>query len=326
MSASTIAQFLAVRKINKDEYESLYNPERMGNTAPIAYGGCTVGIAVAAAYQTIRPGFHAYSMLGHYLGPAMVDRKLFATVRRVRDTKTFSTRSVEVSQVLDDGSRRVCVTMLADFQIQEPKDLLNYSTPPSRKWEHWSKALTTDQVKDKFVAEGKLTKDVAEGFKRLFGLKARYFDERVCQNSLFKQVFNGILKHLPTTQDHLPLTERISADWFKTKEKFEKESENVSSLAFIMDAALSFLPLTHNHLFLDDAGACSSLDFALRVFDNHVDIGNWHLREMRTTTAREGRTYSAARIWDEQGKMVAEMTQQSILRTKPGSEKVVSKM
>jgi len=59
------------------------------------------------------------------------------------------------------------------------------------------------------------------------------------------------------------------------------------------------------------------LDFALRVFSNDVDFSAWHFKEMKTSVGAEGRTYSEARMWDENGSMVASMTQQSILRPRP---------
>lgn len=84
-----------------------------------------------------------------------------------------------------------------------------------------------------------------------------------------------------------------------------------------MDGGLSTLPLTFDHMFLEDAGACSTLDFALRIFSNDVRFDQWHLREMRTHTGGNGRTYSEGTLWDEKGNMVCSMTQQNILRVKP---------
>jgi acyl-CoA thioesterase len=77
------------------------------------------------------------------------------------------------------------------------------------------------------------------------------------------------------------------------------------------------VPLVHNHLSLPDAGACSSLDFAIRIFSNDVDLNQWHLKELKTHHGSNGRTYSEARLWDEQQNLVATMTQMNILRPKP---------
>jgi acyl-CoA thioesterase II len=313
-----MSDFLAVRQIGENEYESLHNPERMGNTAPIAYGGCTIGIAASSAAHTVKPGFFAYSFLGHYLGPALVDRHLFSTVETIRDTRTFATRSVRVFQKLDDGNSRVCMFVIVDFQTQEPVDLLTYSASPTREWEHWSKCPTVDQSMQRIVDTGGLTMKQAKGIMAGFTLKAHYFDERNCPGSMFTELMIGAAKHLPSSQDHLTLPERVSGDWVKVKTDLKSHSEQISALGFVTDAALSFVPLTHSHLFLMDAGACSSLDFAMRIFDNKLDISKWHLRELQTVTGGEGRTYTRARLWNEQGKMVSEMTQQCILRPKPG--------
>lgn len=117
--ASTIAEQNSVERLTENEFISRFNPVQMGNTADIAYGGCAVGVGVQAAYQTVKPGFHVYSVMGHYLGPAMADRKIICKVSRLRDTRTFATRFIEASQKLDDGSIRTCVAFLADFQVRE---------------------------------------------------------------------------------------------------------------------------------------------------------------------------------------------------------------
>ncbi|KAK3044374.1 hypothetical protein LTS18_001453, partial [Coniosporium uncinatum] len=76
MPPRNLKEMVAICQTSTNEFESLHPPSRMGNTAPIAYGGCTLGIAAASAYATVKPGYHAYSMLGLFIGPALTDRKL----------------------------------------------------------------------------------------------------------------------------------------------------------------------------------------------------------------------------------------------------------
>lgn len=99
--ARTLQEQLAVEEISTGHYVSRLPPEKMANVANIAYGGCTVGVAIAAACQTVKPGYHLYTAMGNYLGPALTDRKLFIHVQSVRDTRTFATRQVLVSQKRD---------------------------------------------------------------------------------------------------------------------------------------------------------------------------------------------------------------------------------
>lgn len=164
------------------------------------------------------------------------------------------------------------------------------------------------------VRDGKVGQKLVDMQNTSFGLFARLFNTRPCPEGIFAQLITGLAKHLPTTQDHLELTDRSTADWVKLPDVLEDQTENVACLGFLLDGALAFAPLTFSHMFLDDSSATSSLDFALRVFSNKVEMGEWHLREMVTHVGAEGRTYSEARMWDEGGRCVASMTQQSIMR------------
>lgn len=216
---------------------------------------------------------------------------------------------------MQDGSRRPTLVCLVDFQVRE-KALLTYSKPPGGKYAGVDQAPSLEEARQALVDSGVVPKEMANVHAVLFGLLHRYFDQKAPPEGVMAQNMTGIAKHLPTTQDDLPLTSKTSADWFRAKDKLETEVQHLSALAFVMDAALSFLPLAHNHQFLDDAVACSSLDFALRVLGSEVDLNRWHFRELGTVAGGEGRTYSEARVWDERGKMVASMTQQGILRPK----------
>lgn len=314
--ASTLTEQVAVNQSSENEYVSVFYPDKMGNAANIAYGGCTIASGVSAAYQTVGPQYHAYSISGNYLGPATDDRQIYAKVTRLRDTRTFATRLVEMSQEQDDGKRRKCAVMIADFQTQEPASLLEYTTAPSRKYSSLETCPTRDEMNATLIGEGKITTKQAKIQSIVFGLMARFFESKAVPESIFSQNLYGIAKDIPTTQDSIPFVKKTSADWARSKAPLKSESDQIAGMIWWMDGAISFLPLSHNHLFLEDAGACSSLDFSLRIFSNKIDLSQWHFKEMTTIHGGEGRTYSEARAWDREGKMVACMTQQSILRPK----------
>lgn len=130
--AFNLAEQIALKQIDSSHYVSKNLPQRMGNSAPIAYGGYAVALAIHAACKTAPSGFHLYSALGHYLGPTSTDRHLVCSVQETRNTRTFATRRVQVSQEQANGKPRICLELLADFQVKEPP-LLVYSTKPSRK-------------------------------------------------------------------------------------------------------------------------------------------------------------------------------------------------
>jgi acyl-CoA thioesterase II len=312
--AATLPEQVSLTKVSDDYYVSLFNPDRMGNTANIAYGGCTIGTGVNAAYETVPSDYHCFSIMGNYLGPALIDRKLYCKVRRIRDTRTFVSRQVEVSQEQDDGSHRSCVILFAEFQRQEPSTLLSYSAPPSLQYSLVEGSPTKAENIAQLLNDKKVPQKMVDVFSTVFGLMERFWEGRPVPEAIMSQNLYGMAKTLTTTQDHLPLTSKTSAEWVRSKSKLATEAAQLSALAFYMDGALSFIPLSHSHMFLQDAGACSSLDFALRIFSNKVNLNEWHLKEMKTHNGAEGRTYSEAQMWDEKGNMIASMTQQNIMR------------
>ncbi|RVX73468.1 hypothetical protein B0A52_03110 [Exophiala mesophila] len=314
--AKSILDQISLVQVGKDEYVSATFPQRMGNMRPIAYGGCATAIAVNAAFQTIQPGFNVYSILGYFLGPALIDRPIRCHVHRVRDTRTFATRRVTVSQVFPDGRERNCLELTADFQATEKGEAMAYDPRLSGPYKPPSQTPTADEHLNRFVAEGKMSKKQAELLTSTFGLMASYFDQRLVPEGHSSQKMLGFAKHEPTTQDHLHLTDKLSVEWMQAKAKMTTQAENVSALAFNMDGGLSFLPLIHDDKFLDDAGDCSSLDFALRIFSPKVDLNEWHLKERKTIAGGHGRTYSEARLFDQNGKLVAIESQQGIMRPK----------
>ncbi|EEU33846.1 uncharacterized protein NECHADRAFT_55945 [Fusarium vanettenii 77-13-4] len=312
--ASTLQQQLAVDEISTGQYVSCLPPEKMANVANIAYGGCTVGVAIAAACQTVKPGYRLYTAMGSYLGPALTDRKLFMHVQSIRDTRTFATRQVLVSQERDGHQeRRPCLTALIDFQLAEKESLLTYSAPPAMAYAAPESLLDVEQVDEHLVTSGKASSELASLLATEASLMRRVFHIRPSPEGVMHRNLLGRLK-TPTTQEHLTLPERTTGDYFKTKHRLTSLGEQVAGVGFLLDGSLSFTPLAHSSMSLEAAGACSSLDFALRVFTNEVDLNGWNFREIKTVTGGDGRTYSEARLWDKEGRMVADMTQQCILR------------
>ncbi|PNS17838.1 hypothetical protein CAC42_15 [Sphaceloma murrayae] len=322
--AKDILDVVGVRQTSSGVFESKEFPEQMGNAANIAYGGCALGVACMAAHQDLPENHRLYSMSGNYLGPSACDRNLLCRVQNIRNTRTFTTRLVTVYQKQDNGSERSCLVTLVDFHHVEPAALMSYSKPPHRTYKHASETLDIYDLRERLLKEGKMTKQQLAIHQKSFGLMGRLFQSRPCEEGIGGQTLNGLIKTIPTTQDHLPLADRTAADWWRCRTALSSRADQASALAFAMDGAVSFIPLTLQRMFLDDAGACSSLDFSMRVFSNDFDLTKWVLREWRTISAAVGRTYSESQLWDEKGNMIASMTQASIMRppVKKGKSKL----
>ncbi|KAJ1324188.1 thioesterase family protein [Microdochium nivale] len=308
--AKTIIEQVAVNEIAPGYFETSWLPGRMGNPLPIAYGGCTLGGATRAAYETVPDTHSLYSLMGHYHGPASTLQPLTIIVHKTRDTKTFATRRVVLTQLQADGkTTRTVMELLADFQVTEPA-ALEYSPKTAQPY------AGVDEQPVEYGA-GFDPKAVA-ATKQLFAMNHRFFESRGCREGVASQNLHGMLKHTRTTQDARDMSSKTSAEWIRSLHDLAaSRGDRAAAVSFLMDGALSFVPLTHNHMFFDDVGACSSLDFALRFMVPDVDLNEWHLRERTAVSGAYGRTYAEGRLWDAKGQLVASMTQASILRPKP---------
>lgn len=326
MATNKMIDLVGVRHIEANKYDSISNPSRMGSMLNVAYGGCALANGISAAYASMPEPkkYHLYSTMGNYLGPALNDRKVLCYVYPYRTTRTFYSCRVELRQRTDKGDERSIMMMLADFQVAEPA-LMTYSATPVREYSPVERTPTQAENQQNNVDKGVITEKQRDTMRLVFGLMDRFFDQRPCPEGLWSQNLAGMAKHVRTSQDHLPLTDKTSSDWLKVRDASVTEpATHYAAMGFIMDAALAFLPLTHSHRFLDDSSACSSLEFACRFFvtGEDIDIRKWHLREMKTITGAHGRTYSESQLWTEEGNMVCSMTQQSIMRPPKQKEKL----
>lgn len=321
-------------------FESCEKPKKMGSVTNIAYGGCALAMSLNAAYQTLQseaPQKVIYSLVAHYLGPCTTDECLRFKVSTIRETRTFSTRQVLASQKQRDGSYRDCFAATLDFIApvghRPDHSILTYTLPPPTKYTHHSQLVDFADVLDGRVKSGELSQDGYDLFMYVFGLWREYLTLKVVPESVLAQNSYGILKKTVTSQDHLHITEKWHADWFRSIVPLSgrpakgdalplpDELVHVCLIAFVLDSILSFSPLSFSHRFNSDAASSSSLDLALRFFGEKHDMNQWHLRETKTVQSDVGRSYGEAKLWSESGQLIAHMSQQCILRPHPKKDK-----
>ena len=239
--SSPLADLLAVEKTEENVFATKKLPRPMGNTVPIAYGGCTTGYIVEAACMTVSDNFHIYSMLGNFLGPARIDRKVYCRVTPTRDTRTFATRRVIAFQLQDDGSERSCSECIIDFQVKEPA-LLTYSkTPPTvhgfGPYDRKHTASMGDVI-ERAVMDGRATREAAMAHSKLFDMLEEFFEWSQCLEGVSAQNALGLAKKSRTTQDHLPIQEKSSVEWMRLRGTVSTPAESAGAMAFLMDGGM----------------------------------------------------------------------------------------
>lgn len=339
---NTLLDFLTFTSPSPNIYEtttlSASGPSR-------AFGGCTIAAGIAAASASVPPNFHCFSVLGNFLGPALADRILTCTVTPIRSTRSFCTRYVQISQKLDNGSVRTCMVVLADFQVldvaADAGEIFNYSEPPSRVYSGLSASLPTYVIANDLLARSLITSTKHNAILNAKSdMRSRSFESRYCPEGILGQTAStNSQPRIPTSQDHLPMHARASADWFRSKQKLSEKVHQWAFIAFVLDGPTGWVPLLHTQRPLEEFEAVASLEFALRFFvpavgggegkksseSGVLDCNDWHLREIKSTAAGGGRTFFEGKVWDGAGRLVASFTQQDIARPKKkkaGKEKL----
>lgn len=193
---------------------------------------------------------------------------------------------------------------------------------------------TPDAYLSRRLKEGTLDKQSVAIYNKIIGLWHQIFDTVAVPSSMMLQNLLGMV-NIQTSQDHLSITERRSFDWMRIHDALPSAAgtepaygtgeakgmlpispvmAHAATMAFALDGALAFVPLSLGEKSMLDASAASTLEFATRFHSDVLDMNQYLLREIRPIHAGWQRTYSEARLFDVQGHLVATCTQQGVLR------------
>ncbi|KOS12932.1 acyl- thioesterase ii [Malassezia pachydermatis] len=339
-------------------FEGTSLPLPLGNLRPIAYGGFAIATAINAAGQTMPKDGHfvPYSLTGHFLGPASLKTPYVCEVQPVRDTRTFCTRFVTVKQRSSKGDLRSVLSITLDLinspdstkeALQKAKEagiepackgsLLRYGASPPWVVEHANDLLPFDKISAQLVKSGEIDASVVKMQSDFLDLWNKLFEMRPVPHSVLFQNSMG-MSDQPTTQDKLAITQRRSFDWMHMNHRLPAVDgsegpvpagpngtlpvpaviAHIAVMAFALDGAIAFAPLSLANKSIFDAEAASTLEFAQRFHTDVPDMNQWLLREILPINAGWQRTYSEARLFDHDGHHIATCSQQCVLRPADG--------
>lgn len=269
------------------------------------YGGQVLAQALLAASNTVinapeidaptidEPhvphSFHAYFLRG-----GTPDKPLELQVRKLYDGRSFASREVSVFQSGDE-----LFTMVASFQKPQPG--IEHSvrapqvTPPTKLKSAFEIFRTMSHPVGKFLG-----KTVA-------------FDVRHVQ------------EHLYTTESASPAnTQQV---WMRPRAEVPAPSNVLSRvlLAYVIDQVMLEPALrAHGLTWLTPGLALASIDHAMHFYRD-FNINQWLLYDLSSPSAQGSRAVGHARIFTEDGQLVAEATQEAMLRLPPEGEDIKSK-
>lgn len=248
------------------------------------FGGQVVGQAMMAAYRTVENRL-AHSMHGYFLRPGDANADIEYTVQRIRDGKSFTTRRVIATQHGEE-----IFTLAASFQVEE------------QGFEH---QIDMPQVN----APEELTSELemARRFQHLIPEKVR---ERFTRDRPIEiRPINPINYLAP---DKRP---PIKHHWFRTVSALPDDPViHQCLLAYASDFGFLGTSLQpHGVSFYQKNIQVASLDHAI-WFHRSFRFDDWLLYSMDSPSAAHGRGLNRGSIFDRQGRLVASVAQEALIR------------
>jgi acyl-CoA thioesterase II len=250
------------------------------------FGGLVAGQALEAAYRTVQ-GTTAHSLHSYFLRTGDPTRPIIYEVDRVRDGKSFSTRRVSAIQ-----RGETIFSMLVSFHAEQPG--LSYQIP-------MPETPAPENFKSNFerLEEAALTNDNPI-FRFLLDL-GWPIEQRDAD-------YVDWANPKPTTGMH-----RI---WFRTSSKIESSaiSKHQSLLAFASDMSLLDNCLfVHGKSWLNEDLMAASLDHTV-WFHRPFRADEWLLYVMNCPTTEGSRGFNFGHVFTQDGRLVATVTQESLMR------------
>jgi len=254
------------------------------------FGGQVMAQTLIAAYKTIDVKHFAHSFHSYFLRPGQMDKPITFTVDRIRDGKSFSTRTVKAIQ---DGEAIFNASI--SFQKEEKGLEHQIKMPDVPKPEDLK-----SEIENRRALLEKLNMD--EGDMPMF-LKQREIEMRPVE---VQDYFNP--KKLPPYKN----------TWIKAEGKLPKDL--ISQQAFLLYISdMGLLAAANNSVgvnFLTKNFQNASLDHAM-WFHRKIDLNDWFLYSIDSPITRNARGFSRGSIFSKTGNLVASCTQEGLIRLWP---------
>ena len=254
------------------------------------FGGQVMAQTLIAAYKTIDVKHFAHSFHSYFLRPGQMEKPITFTVDRIRDGKSFSTRTVKAIQ---DGE--AIFNSSISFQKEEKGLEHQIKMPDVPKPEDLK-----SEIENRRALLEKLNMD--EGDMPMF-LKQREIEMRPVE---VQDYFNP--KKLPPYKN----------TWIKAEGKLPKDL--ISQQAFLLYISdMGLLAAANNSVgvnFLTKNFQNASFDHAM-WFHRKIDLNDWFLYSIDSPITRNARGFSRGSIFSKTGDLVASCTQEGLIRLWP---------
>ncbi len=254
------------------------------------FGGQVLGQALSAANATVEDRV-VHSLHAYFLRKGDQTSPIIYEVDRQRDGRSFTSRRVVAIQ-----HGRPILNMAASFKVPE-QGLEHQSSMPQ--------VPAPESLKDVTEYRQQLLDRLPEGKLPRYLMHERPFEFRPVQ--------------LPQFIDPEPREARASI-WFKAAGPLPDDGDlHRAMLAYVSDYYLiGTATRPHGTSVFDNKLQLASLDHAL-WFQRSFRVDEWLLYEIESPSAADGRGVSRGKIFSQDGRLVAVVAQEGVMRLWPES-------
>ncbi len=277
-----------IRQLDLEQLEvNLFRGQSKDLWGPRVFGGQVIGQALAAAERTIEDRL-PHSLHAYFLLPGDAEAPIVYQVERVRDGRSFSARRV---QAIQHG--RPILSMIASFQA--PEVGLEHAAPmpdvPPPQ------ALTpSSELNERWLSQaGPVPAKASEALLAPSAIEFRPVD--------------------PKDPFHPSPCEPRQAVWFRAAGRVPDDPKlHRCILAYASDYTLMGTALRpHGRSWYQPAMVVASIDHAL-WFHRAARVDEWLLYAMDSPSAQMARGLARGQIFDRDGRLVASVAQEGLMR------------
>lgn len=255
------------------------------------YGGQVIGQALVAASRTVPEERIAHSLHGYFLRPGDTEVPILYKVDRIRDGKSFNTRSVLAIQ-----HGRAIFSMTISFQVQEA-GLSHQDEAPA--------VPAPETLRDEREWRAEHAKLLPEEHREQF-LRDRPID------------FRPVAPNDPLDPQPRPAQQLA---WMRIRDRLPDDQRlHQCALAYLSDwSLLDTATLPHGLSWMNENVQMASLDHSM-WFHRPFRADDWMLYVQDSPSASGARGFNRGMIYNQAGQLVASAAQEGLMRIhKPGA-------
>ena len=252
------------------------------------FGGQVAAQALIAACRTVDPRYHAHSLHSYFLLPGDTAVPIVYDVEQLRDGRSFATRRVVARQ-----HGRAIFFLTASFQVEEPG------------FDHQD-AMPEVPSPEQGVALADLVRARGEEEAERFAREWSALDVR----------YVGVSgRGLPDDPER-PARARL---WIRVNGPLSDDPlQHLAAFTYASDLTLLGVSLVPHGVMIGSPGLQpASLDHAM-WFHRPFRADEWWLYDQHSPAAQGARGLALARVWSQDGRLVASVAQEGLIRMRDG--------